>query len=333
MKKIALVLSGGGAKGAFQAGALKYIDEHIKPRFPDFNYSIVSGVSVGCFNGVMVAMQRLPQLLQVWNSLENNKIYTGKLSLPSAFLHLALRGKQAILGRKPLEKLVQRLVSQQAVLDSGINFMLGVVSLTDGHYHSYRAQDFADNDNFQKAVLASGVMPVLWEPVPHIQSRRNSITQVVDGGLRNNSPLGDVLDYDPDEVVIINCSPFNRERNLIEPNPNAARNVFSIAKRALLEIALNEIFVTDLREYLTINHLVRQAHEKGITLTSRKGKNLKAYKTILISPEKPLGDMLNFSQPIIQSRLQQGYEAARQAFQGYEAGASNNQLYANINLS
>lgn len=332
MKKIALVLSGGGAKGAFQAGALQYIEEHIKPRFPDFNFSIVSGVSVGCLNGVMVAMNQMPRLLQVWNTIENKLVYTGRITLPSAFLHLALRGKQAILGYKPLEKMVKGLVSRQAVLQTGKQFLMGVVSLTDGYYHTYTAEDFSDEENFQKAVLASSVMPVLWEPIASIRSRKNTITQVVDGGLRNNSPLGDVLDYAPDEVVIINCSPFNRDKVLIEPSPDAARNVFTIAKRSLLEIAMNEIFITDLREYLNLNHLVRQAQENGITLTNRKGKTLKAYKTVLISPEQTLGDVLDFSQPSVQKRIKLGYAAAQEAFKNYNADLGNSQLYANISV-
>ena len=330
MKKIALVLSGGGAKGAFQAGALRYIDEHIKPRFPEFSFSIISGVSVGCLNGVMLAQNDLPRLLEIWNTVENKLVYTGRLSLPRALFHLAVRSKKAILGSKPLEAMVRSLVRRQAVLDSGKTFMMGVVSLVDGHYHSFTAHDFADEDNFQKAVLASSLMPVLWEPMPTLSSRTKTITQVIDGGVRNNSPLGDVLDLDPDEIVIINCSPFSRDHVLMVPDPDAARNVFTIAKRSLLEIAMHEIFLTDLREYLNINHLVRQAQEKNLPLTNRKGKLLKAYKTVLISPEQPLGDMLDFSQPSVQKRLSLGYTAAQQAFKDYTNKPDSGQLFANV---
>ena len=332
MKKIALVLSGGGAKGAFQAGALQYIEEHVKSRYPDFSFSIISGVSVGSLNGVVVAMNQLPRLRQIWNTIENKLVFTGNVSLRSALFHLAFRGRQAILGRKPLETMVRAIVNRQAVLSTGVKFMMGVVSLIDGQYYTYTAEDFDDDDNFQKAVLASSMVPILWEPVASIKSRKNTIVQIVDGGLRNNSPLGDVLDYAPDEIVIINCTPFNQDKVIIARDPNAARNVFSIGKRSLLEIAMNEIFVTDLREYLNLNYLVRQAQDKGITLTSRKGKTLKAYKTVLISPEQSLGDILDFSQPAVQKRIKLGYEAAREAFKGYEPGADQQQLYANINI-
>jgi NTE family protein len=333
MKKIALVLSGGGAKGAFQAGALRYIDEVVQPRYPDFRFSVCSGVSVGCLNGVMVAQNKLPELLEIWNSISNAAVYTGRLNLPSALAHLALRSKRAVLGYKPLQVLIARHASLSDTLASGILFYMGVVSLTDGRYHQYEARDFADEQNFRKAILASAAMPVLWEPVTEIKSKKGVITQAIDGGVRNNSPLGDVLDQDPDEVVIINCSAFNDGESPIDPAPDAGNNVFTIAKRALLDIALNEIFINDLREYLTLNHLVKQAADQGIALRNRRGRALKAYKTVLISPLEPLGDLLDFSQPAVQRRLRLGYEAARQAFADYQPQLAGAPLYSSEGLS
>ncbi|EMR04337.1 patatin-like phospholipase family protein [Cesiribacter andamanensis] len=327
------MLSGGGAKGAFQAGALRYMDEVVRARYPDFQFSVVSGISVGCLNGVMVAQQKLPELLQIWNRMSNAAVYTGRLRLPSALYHLALRSKRAVLGYKPLQELIGRHVSLADTLASGIHFTLGVVSLTDGCYYPCQAGDFTDEQQFRNAILASAAMPVLWEPVSEIRTKQGTITQAVDGGVRNNSPLGDVLDQEPDEVVILNCSPFTDGENSLEPAPEAGRNVFTIAKRALLDIALNEIFITDLREYLTLNHLVKQAAGQGVQLKNRKGRLLKAYKTVLISPLEPLGDLLDFSQPAVQRRLQLGYEAARQAFAAYQPQLAGAPLYSSQQLA
>ncbi len=69
--KVALVLSGGGAKGAFQFGALKYIEEVVKRAFPAFDYSIIAGVSVGALNGGMMAMGKYEGLQQIWNTVSN----------------------------------------------------------------------------------------------------------------------------------------------------------------------------------------------------------------------------------------------------------------------
>ena len=61
---------------------------------------------------------------------------------------------------------------------------------------------FRSNDiGFKKAVLASTAIPIIWPPTEVPPSYKD----MVDGGLRNISPLGDVLDSDPDEIIIINC--------------------------------------------------------------------------------------------------------------------------------
>ncbi len=325
-KKIALVLSGGGAKGAFQAGALRYIQEHIQPKVEGFAYTAVSGVSVGSLNGAMVAQNELDLLLQIWNSVEDKKIFKGKLSLPSVLWRLATKGKkQSVLDSSPLQKLVRQYINRQKVLETGVHYTAGSVSLVDGKYYSYSAAE-VDDRNFQQAVLASSLMPILWQPVLKVMSQRGSAWQMVDGGLRNNSPLSDVLNQDPDEVIIINCSPFKPGQTSLKPDTEATQNVFTIAKRSLLEIALNEIFVTD----LDINHLIKQAAENGVQLKNQKGRALKAYKTILISPEESLGDMLDFSQKAVQPRLKQGYEAAKKAFKNYIPSSRQPKLHANV---
>jgi len=56
-EKIALVLGGGGAKAAFQLGAIKYIEEVIKKKSPGFNYNTIAGVSAGAPNAVVLAME------------------------------------------------------------------------------------------------------------------------------------------------------------------------------------------------------------------------------------------------------------------------------------
>ena len=60
-KKVALVLSGGGAKGAFQFMAEKYARE-----VKGYRWDIIAGVSVGALNGTMLAMGKYKQLEDIW---------------------------------------------------------------------------------------------------------------------------------------------------------------------------------------------------------------------------------------------------------------------------
>ena len=66
---------------------------------------------------------------------------------------------------------------------------MGAVSLISGEYVEFRG----DDPNLQQAVLASTVMPIIWEPVKVSALH----TEMVDGGVRNLTPIGDVLDAEP----------------------------------------------------------------------------------------------------------------------------------------
>jgi len=150
-------------------------------------------------------------------------------------------------------------------------------------------------------------MPIIWTPVDVSPEHQG----MVDGGVRNISPVGDVLDAEPDEVVIINCSPQ-------EPNalPSPPVNIAKIGTRTL-DLLLNELFQSDVREFVRINQLVREAGVKGVILHHPKsGRPLKYYETHIIEPLKELGDTLDFSQEVVQRSLQAGSERARQVLEG-----------------
>ncbi len=76
VKKTALVLSGGGAKGAFQVGAEKYARE-----VKGYHWDIIAGVSVGALNGSMLAMAKYDRLFEIWNTISSDKVYTGGFNL------------------------------------------------------------------------------------------------------------------------------------------------------------------------------------------------------------------------------------------------------------
>ena len=130
---------------------------------------------------------------------------------------------------------------------------IGAVSLVSGEY----VQFTKDSPALTEAILASTIMPVIWSPLDVDEQH----PAMVDGGVRNITPLGDVLALDPDELVVINCTPQQPAR-LDEP----PANVLQIGLRTL-DLMLNEIFVNDLREFQRINALVKQAEDKDVELT------------------------------------------------------------------
>ncbi|NNF02516.1 MAG: hypothetical protein HKN22_07505 [Bacteroidia bacterium] len=311
--KRALVLSGGGAKGAFQFGALQFIFEKVIPEGQKCPFAIIAGVSVGALNGVMLAMNKYPMMKEIWENIDNSKVYTGKMKTFPAILKIAF-GNRSVLSNSPLANLISKHVNLSDI-DQKCDFRFGCVSLVDGEYRAFRPDDFNNNKDLQAAILASTVMPIVWEPVETITDIQGNIHRdVVDGGIRNISPLGDVIDNDPDEVIIINCN-----ASKIHRDEDSGKNIFGIAKRSLAEIAINEIFVSDLKEFLKVNYLVRQADAQGVKLKkeSDQSKNYKAFKTVVIEPDTPLGDALDFSPNTTRSRINLGYKRAEEAFKDF----------------
>lgn len=291
MPGTALVLSGGGAKGAFQIGAERYAREMC-----GYRWDVIAGVSVGALNGAMLGAGRHERLHDIWQTISNDQVYTGKWNVWTA-LKLLLGQRQAVYDNTPLQQLVEREL-RDVSFPSHVHVRVGAVSLLTGEYAMFTPQE----PEFGRAVIASATMPIVWPPL----DVSDKWPQMVDGGLRNISPLGDVLDFNPDNIVIINCNPR-------QPSPldDAPRNIIDIAKRALLDIALNEIFVTDLREFLRINGLVGQAEQAGVMLHKRDGRPYRHYRCHIIEPAEPLGNTLDFSSRSIKRSMAAGWEMAK----------------------
>ncbi|MEW5874132.1 MAG: patatin-like phospholipase family protein [Candidatus Zixiibacteriota bacterium] len=289
MPKTALVLSGGGAKGAFQVAAEQYAREA-----HGFKWDIIAGVSVGALNASLIAMGRQKRLREIWETMTKEQVHTGALNLWTVLK--LLTGRRGIYDNAPLRELIAREIDPTRV-PTDVVLRVGAVSLETGKYHTFSPADA----EFADAVFASTSMPVIWPPV-EVSARYPSMA---DGGLRNISPLGDVLDFEPERVVIINC-------NSREPKPSRPLdNILDVARRALLDIALNEIFVTDLREFLRINQNVLEAGHHKVDLHNGKGRPYKYYEPVIIEPEEDLDDTLDFSHAAIQRSLEAGYQRAK----------------------
>jgi len=289
-RKTALILSGGGARGAFQCAAEQYARE-----VKGYQWDIIAGVSVGALNALMLAMKKYDRLRQIWDNISNDQVYTGGFNLWSGIK--VLLGARSFYGNDPLRQLLLKEYEPNRIQ---VDVRIGATSLVSGEYTRFTP----NMPNFVEAVLASTVMPIIWSPVDVSAFYRS----MVDGGVRNISPLGDVLGDAPDEIVIINCGNSN-----MEPKP-APRNILEIAIHTL-DILENEVFRTDLREFLHLNALVDEAARSGVILHHPDtGAELKSYACTIIEPTISLPDVLDFSRESVQKSLRHGLERAQAVF-------------------
>ena len=67
-KTYAIALEGGGAKGGYEIGVWKALDE------AGVKYNAVAGTSVGALNGALMVMRDLPRAIDAWSSIHMSKV-------------------------------------------------------------------------------------------------------------------------------------------------------------------------------------------------------------------------------------------------------------------
>lgn len=381
-KKIALVLSGGGFNGAFQLGAINYINDNWKKitgMSTPMKFDLIAGVSAGALNGALIAMDKLELLNDLWiNKIGRNgvsEIFTSKIIdttsksekvrlkldiksiskqlVPEVDLQVGLFKKLGVLFSKkkrkqlvdnlivkvekgikanfsnirsvadntPLRRKLEKYVSQGEIKNT--KFYCGFVSLDTGNYHSVCSDDFLSNEDFVNGILASTSIPVIWKPVLKINFKtKNGViksTNNVDGGIRNVSPLGDVIKLINNEsedykIIVINCNSGS-----VKQEDFGMKSLGAIASRSVYDISLTEIFNNDVNQFLQINQLVKQAKQvcDNAVLTNKFSKELKTFDAIVINPDQDieLGSALVATEELINHRVSHGKAMARIAFE------------------
>jgi len=191
----ALVLSGGGAKGAYQVGVLtKWMGEQ------GTDYDIMCGVSVGALNVAGLGHVPLGQpklaietLRSFWlNDLKTSSVY--KRWFPFGRLHsLWLK---SVYDSRPLQKLVRSTYDATKIQSSGKRIAVGATCLDTGESR-YALEN---EDNFVEWVIASASYPIFLLPV-EINGQLWT-----DGGVRSVTPLAQAVHMGATEIDVIMCS-------------------------------------------------------------------------------------------------------------------------------
>ena len=191
MPRLALVLSGGGAKGAFQVGVLDALinDRGVRP-------DIAVGTSTGAIQALGVAQNDVAGLKQVWLGLKcDGDIYRPR----GGPLVAALTSKKGLYNTAPLRALLKNFAKPDQLAASAVALHLGVVSLKTGQFRTIDRRSAA---NIHDWVYASCAMPVFFDPLED-----QSGEQWVDGGVTDVTPLGAALELKPTGVLVIRAGP------------------------------------------------------------------------------------------------------------------------------
>ena len=281
-QRVAVILAGAGARGAYEAGVLAELLPYLD--CAGSRPALYVGTSAGALNATMLAStahlsvdEQVARLLRAWRSIRVNDVLeplarTTPLALTRwAGQRLAVPGLRlhGVLGTRPLARTVGRLVDWprlRANLDRADPAALAVVATSaagtgrsvvfvDGPGAGVAA--FSDDSrpiDYSPAVitpghlLASAAIPVLFPPV------RLGPDWFLDGGVRLNTPIKPALALGADAVVVIATHPAVPPPRSAEAPPPAPPDVDDCVVQ-LLDVAMVDPMIEDLRTLMKINRL------------------------------------------------------------------------------
>lgn len=329
----ALVLSGGGAKGAFEAGVIAALDE------ADVAPTVLSGTSAGAINAAAVACG-IPteRLVQLWTSLESGDVYRVRRDVHRLIRPLHLMGNpRALLGRgkastsehllesigwtwlfhtAPLrERLVAVLGGEVLPVRPDVVLTVACVDVASGELVRFtnraprgsRAEPgYREVELTVDHLLASAAIPGVFAPV------EVSGGSWWDGGLVANTPLTAAMGYDPDAAIVV-------ATGAVERTGRAPRSLGEAASQVIDHI-MRFGMMKDMDHAQTVNELVRAA--PGAT----------RHKQVQLVPVVPddadrsgLGELLDFDPRRARQLVDHGREIGAAAIRRWRAGVEIDQ--------
>ena len=312
-KKTALVLPGGGARGAFQVGILKALAE-LLPKGSAIPFAVVSGTSAGAINAIVLANKArrfkiaVAELVRVWANFRCHQVYrTDNLTMLKSSLHwmgaIVFGGflvgmPKSLLDNAPLRALLSRNVRFPRIQDGIDDGFLEAVTITAAGYASARSTSFfqaaAGRHGWSRTrrvgvrgdlnldhLMASIAVPMIFPPV------QINGEYFGDGAMRQATPLSPAIHLGADRILVLGIRDETADKAPTLENPQEIPSFAQIAGYMLDTLFMDGLY-TDLERMTRINQII-----DSVDTEHRKGSlvRMRAIDTMLIVPSKDLRDI------------------------------------------
>lgn len=214
-KEYGIVLEGGGAKGAYQVGAWRALEEAgVKIRG-------IAGTSVGALNGAMMCMDELDTAEELWKNLtysqvvdvDDNKmeqLMDREMPLKEFLNALFERMGEGGLDVSPLKNLILEVVDEEKIRQSPRELYIKTFSVDH-----FRELDIdlkeVDPGQIKDYLLASAYI------FPLFKNEKLHGKTYIDGGAINNVPLDSLVDRGYEDIIVIRIFGIGREKRVRIP--------------------------------------------------------------------------------------------------------------------
>jgi len=309
-QKIGLILTGGGARAAYQVGVLKAIAEFLpyRSRMP---FDVVCGTSAGALNAVTLVVNArhfrkgVRYLHNIWNNAHIHEIYrsdvigvaanSGRwlMGLVLSVLGSSRYNRVSLLDNRPMRTFLERTLPCELIQQNIDDGLVHAVSVTASGYGSGHSVTFyqgaPDIKPWKRArrlgvptqistqhMLASSAIPFMF-PAVHVNREFFG-----DGSMRQIAPISSALHLGAERVLVVGVGhdPLEegQKRSKIDSYPSLAE----IAGHALDSIFIDGLEV-DLERLHRINRTIGMIPDE-----LRGNVNLQHVEALVITPSQPL---------------------------------------------
>lgn len=205
---LAIVLSGGGSKGAYEIGAWKAF------RKLKIKYDVVTGTSVGALNGVMMVQKNFKKALKIWKNINYDRIVdNSNLDEDNNFTKFYVKsfirnGGASITG---LEQLVDVVVDEKKFYKSNINF--GLITYNFSKLKPViLTKDKIKKGELKKYIIASSTC------FPFFKTKEINDDQYIDGGYYDNLPINLALSLGATEIIAVDLKAIGIKQKVKDTN-------------------------------------------------------------------------------------------------------------------
>jgi len=179
--KIALVLGGGGSRGAYQIGAWQAL------RDLDIRIDIVTGTSVGAINGALIVQDDFDLALKIWNELETRAVFDVEIKDIVAKRGVDCQG---------LQKILDEYISEDKIREAPLDYGIVTAQLPSFTPH-YLFKEDIPKGKLRDYLLASSAC------FPALKSHVIDDVSFVDGGWIDNLPVGMALEKNAALIIAV----------------------------------------------------------------------------------------------------------------------------------
>ncbi len=206
----ALSLSGGGYKGAYQAGALEALHDE------GYKFSAIVGTSVGALNGAIAIQNDFTRLREMWSNPESKKVFDfdndeidKALNLDLKDLNILELGKEIFdlvqdggLEVAPLLEMIDANVDEEKLRRDKVEFGLVTINLSDKKVEEIMLSDMPVGQ-LRDYLLATSYLPVFERIKLHGK-------YYLDGGYYNNTPTNMLVERGYKNIIELRLN--NKEK-------------------------------------------------------------------------------------------------------------------------